>query len=449
MEILKETTVLCLLLLLLLQMSNVASPVASFRNGGGSKVGLLLLLEDDSDENNTTTAASAATTTQGADGTTTLNVNSDFQEIVGLEGELLVTYHPSTTRLDTQNPGYLNIYRKTPDGTSWVEQQTELRMEGDRRMTDNVAVDKEGTIAALAIRHWPGLSSDWTVHIFESNDKGTEWSERAVVRYNRCLSFQSWISPLFLFQFFLAPLLNSQCNLSIICGVAITDVALEGNMLAVLVSTKKDCLTYGAVVIFRRSLLGTWYEEATFSVANEFDLFPLYLVLSGDTLAVRVYDNDVEEDFVQVFERSLSGQWNQQAKVYADNSDVAIDGDTLAIALSSGEVGIWMRQTSSWIFTTWTRQATLPTTCEPCQGFYGFTRVAVRGDFVAFAQEGIGYVYKRSGETWSEHVQIPLVSPENSTTYGTQLSAALDDNTVAFGVDKDDAAMNEIIFYDL
>jgi hypothetical protein len=179
-----------------------------------------------------------------------------------------------------------------------------------------------------------------------------------------------------------------------------TSVSLDGDTLAVGADFDDvgSVSNQGSVRIFVRSGT-TWTAQQTLTASDGAagDNFGNSVSLDGDTLAVGVlYDSVGANSFqgsVRVFVRSGSTWSAQQTLTASDGAvfdsfgfSVSLDGDTLAVGVSSDDVGTNSDQGSVRMFvrsgSTWSAQATLLASDGAAGDFFGYS-VSLDGDTLA------------------------------------------------------------------
>ncbi len=224
------------------------------------------------------------------------------------------------------------------------------------------------------------------------------------------------------------------------------------------------------------------------------DYFGYSLAISGDTLVVGTpyedsnatgvdgnqYDNSANyAGAAYVFTRSGT-TWSQQAYLKASNTDagdmfgysVAISGDTLVVGApdeNGGATGVNGNQAdnsagdsgAAYVFTrsgtTWTQQAYLKASNTDSGDMFGYS-VAISGDTLVvgvpfeasnatgvngnqaddFASEaGAGYVFTRSGTTWSQQAYLKASNTEEGDYFG--YAVAISGDTLVVGTPYEDS----------
>lgn len=212
----------------------------------------------------------------------------------------------------------------------------------------------------------------------------------------------------------------------------------------------------GSAFIFVRSG-STWSQQAMLNAGdgNANDFFGDSVAISGDTVAVGAFNDDIGTNSIQgtvtVFVRSGSS-WIQQASLLDVNGAagdmfgkaVSLSGDTLVVGASSddmqnhednGSVSIFVRSGATWL--------------HQAKFFYRQTGaafgacVAVSGDKVLVSApagdstKGFAVGYRRVGSTWNApHLFFGEEGTDSSDQFGA--SVAVGNQLVAIGVTHDD-----------
>jgi hypothetical protein len=214
----------------------------------------------------------------------------------------------------------------------------------------------------------------------------------------------------------------------------------------------------GAAYIFTRSG-STWTQQqkltASDGAAN--DYFGNSVVIDGDNAIIGAFlddDGGGGSGSAYVFTRSGS-TWTQQGKLIASddqasdrfgtavdiNNDYAIVGATFEDAggNESGAAYIFVRSGS-----TWTQQQKL-TASDAGASYYFGNSVAIDGDTALVAsywndhdgvdKTGAGYVFTRSGSTWTQQQKLTSTLTGSSRQLG--MWAALEGDNIVMGSGKD------------
>ena len=219
----------------------------------------------------------------------------------------------------------------------------------------------------------------------------------------------------------------------------------------------------GAAYVFRFN--GTdWVQEQklTASDAAAFDEYGIAVGVSGDSIVVGAPRNDLPVGnnagaaYVYVFNGAT---WDEQQRLLATGGalgdrfghSVAIDGDTVLVgAINDDDVAA--NSGSGYVFTrtgtTWTEQdkltVAIPTGTNPQLGHSAALEgdVAVLGAWqdapAGMFSVGAAYVFRRTGTTWSQEQKLTASDAANFRWFGQSVS--ISGNTIAVGAFGDQAA---------
>jgi len=220
-----------------------------------------------------------------------------------------------------------------------------------------------------------------------------------------------------------------------------------------------------AYVFVRSGVTWTLQQKLTAADGAVSDLFGISVGISGDTVVIGAFLDDVganvDQGSAYIFVRS-GIVWSQQAQLTALDGAandqigqyVAVSGDTVVVGAFLGDVGANVDQGSAYIFVrsgvTWTQQAKLVAADGAANDVFGFS-VAISGDTVvvgaygddvgANGNQGSAYVFVRSGVTWS--LQQKLTAADGAAEDRFSYSAvAVSGNTVVVGAYMDDVGDN-------
>jgi len=251
-------------------------------------------------------------------------------------------------------------------------------------------------------------------------------------------------------------------------------VAIQGDTAVVGGSHIDDNLgNAGGVEVFERNGI-TWSSTAQLFPSGQLtsDLFGFAVALDGDYIVAGAYSADPQGSAsgnATVFVRSgntwceldtlvaeVAGVLDGEANAWFGHS-VDISGDTIVVGAhnhheggqnDSGAVYVFVRDdggTPDVCDDTWPWQAKLTPTASQADAEFGFD-VAIDGDRILIgspledaplSNQGGAYLFERVGTNWSEVAH--LVEPGGTASDEFGRSVALDGNTVAVGVPRDDA----------
>ncbi len=208
-----------------------------------------------------------------------------------------------------------------------------------------------------------------------------------------------------------------------------------------------------------------WTLEATITASDGLtvDRFGYSVAISGDTLVVGAYQDDVtatDQGSAYVFVRTPgTTTWTQQAKLVASDAgigdqfgvSVTITGDSVIVGSHSDDVGANINQGSAYVFArapggvTWTQQAKVTASDGATNDFFG-NAVAISGDTLligaytddngANTDQGSAYVFVRSGAAWAQ--QAKLTASDGASSDGFGYSVAVSGDTALIGSFQDD-----------
>ncbi len=217
----------------------------------------------------------------------------------------------------------------------------------------------------------------------------------------------------------------------------------------------------GSAYVFTRGA-GGWSEQ-TRLVADEpataGDGFGWSVAIDGDTAIVGApTDDDTATDAGAAFVFTRSGSvWTQQAKLTASDGaafdqfglTVALDGDTVVVG-SPGNDGPIPGGGAGYVFvrsgSTWSQQAKLTAADAAAGDQLGYSVdldgdravLGAPGDDSGAVDAGAAYVFVRTGTTWSEEDE--LVATDGTIDDSGGLSVSISGDTVVFGAPTDDDA---------
>ncbi|UJR83716.1 Hypothetical protein I5071_57870 [Sandaracinus amylolyticus] len=209
-----------------------------------------------------------------------------------------------------------------------------------------------------------------------------------------------------------------------------SSVAISGDTIVVGRGTP-----FGVAYVFVRSG-GMWTEQAKLmSDYSGIDHFGSAVAISGDTIAVGApYDAYELGTRVHVFRRTGT-TWAREAILAAGSLErlgwsLSLSGDTLVVAFRSRSDGVAEVYVRSG--TTWARVSVLPGASSALRGgpvaWSGDTMVVA--DSGADALRGAVHVFVRSGETWVRQARLIASEPRPQEQFGTELALSGDELVV-------------------
>ena len=212
----------------------------------------------------------------------------------------------------------------------------------------------------------------------------------------------------------------------------------------------------GAAYIFHRS--GTnWTEQAKLTAGDgsSDDYFGYFCAISGDYAIIGALLDDHVATWAgsaYVFHRSGTN-WTEQAKLTADD---AAEGEQFGIPAICGDYAVvtaaldddyGSRSGSAYVFhrsgTAWTQQAKLYAGDPQENALFG-SSVSISGDLIVIGalretnvtwEAGAGYVYRRSGSTWSQAAKLIASNPYSGEGLG--YSVCINGESVIIGTPYD------------
>jgi hypothetical protein len=244
-------------------------------------------------------------------------------------------------------------------------------------------------------------------------------------------------------------------------------VALDGDTLVV-GAVGDDIGTnanQGSAYVFTRSG-ATWTQQQKIT-ANDgaaSDGFGVRAALSGDTLVVSAYIDDIganlDQGSVYVFTRS-GGVWTQQQKLTANDGaandlfgvSLAMSSDTLVVGVFGSDIGENNAQGSAYVYTrngsVWTQQQKLIASDGAAHDIFGIA-VGVSGDTVvvgahqddtgANSAQGSAYVFTRSGTVWTQQQKLTATDGAAEDWFGS--TVAVSGDTAVVGAPLSDNGTN-------
>jgi hypothetical protein len=222
-----------------------------------------------------------------------------------------------------------------------------------------------------------------------------------------------------------------------------------------------------AYVFVRNGAVWTQQEKLLTLDGEAEDFFGFAVAISRDTVVVGAPNDDVganaDQGSAYVFVRG-NGSWTQQQKIVAADGaagdffslSVAVSGDTVAVGAFGDDVGANANQGSAYIFTrngkTWSQQRKLTAADGAANDLFGFS-IALSGDTVAVgatsatiganARQGAAYVFTRGPSpgggaqpAWAQ--QQKLVANDGAAEDGFGRSIAIAADAVVVGAPGDD-----------
>lgn len=316
---------------------------------------------------------------------------------VSKNGNYLAVAAPAKTVSSSSDVGRIYIY--TRSGTDWVFQDDFIgnaAQSGDR-LGESLSITNDGEYCIA------GLRPEDEAQVFIRS--GSTW-------------------------FHATTLVGSDTVLGDGFGVHV-DISSDTNY-AIVGAELKDSIT-GAAYTFRRTGATTWVEEAILEASDKAtgDRLGRSVAISGDGqyALAGAYQKGVGAAYV--FLRTGTS-WAQQQKLTPSDSpndfgwscDISEDGTYAVIGANANQTGDGKAYVFKRVGTTWTQQQILTGSTSVTGDNFGYhvsidetnTYIAVGADDSNFGGnngEGRVYVFKRSGETWTE--QRALTGSDQTT----------------------------------
>jgi hypothetical protein len=205
----------------------------------------------------------------------------------------------------------------------------------------------------------------------------------------------------------------------------------------------------GAAYVYVRSRTGAWSQQATLTAANGTagDAFGRSVAISGSTAVVGAPAANSGTGAADVFTRSRTGAWSQQAELAGRGGTSGDDfGWSVALSGSAAVVGAPGNSSPSgaaFVFarsgSLWSQQAEL-TAADGASGDAFGVSVALSGTTALVGADsansvtGAAYVFARSGSTWSQQAELTATNGTAGDAFG--VSVALSGTTALVGADS-------------
>ena len=195
----------------------------------------------------------------------------------------------------------------------------------------------------------------------------------------------------------------------------------------------------GSVYVFKRSWTG-WSQQAKLNAsdADVFDQFGRSVAISGDTIVVGTpFNDDAGDSSGSAYVFTYNGaSWNEQAKLTASDASaddhfgwsVGISGDTIVVGAFRNDVpeedcgAVYVFERDG---TSWSEQAKLT---DSVTGDLSLgVSVAIEGDTIiagatgdddSAINSGAAYIFVRNGESWSQQAKLKASDVDTSDYFG-------------------------------
>lgn len=296
-----------------------------------------------------------------------------------------------------------------------LDLQTKLTNSDSKAFNFGVSTAIEGDTLAVADNGYGVSAGEFGGAVFLFVRSGTNWMPQAVLKPSDGAPGAEW-------------------------GTAFgAQVAINGDTAIVGAPHDEDLGLYsGSAYIFVRS--GTnWTRQAKLTASDGAAqrFFGGQVAISSNTVvigSIQAYTN------VYVFVRSETGtNWTQQAtltnNVAGDGfgASVAINGNTIVVGSGAGAAYVFTRSG-----TNWTRQARLTASDGGLADGFG-SPVAISGDanmvvvgaLGADSATGAAYIFKRSGNAWTEQAKVTASDASGYDYFGVSLGVSGDTIVIA------------------
>jgi hypothetical protein len=314
---------------------------------------------------------------------------------------------------DNINKGSAYVFIRNVDG-SWTQQAKLTASDGARGDNFGYSVSVSGDTAVIGAF---GDDNKGSAYVFTRS--GTTWTQQAKLTASTGDTYDRFGS-----------------SVSISGDKAVIGAPGNGN-------------EKGSAYLFTR-IGTTWYElkELTASDGAAYDRFGYSVSVSRATVMIGAYEEGGGGS-AYVFVPDRTG-WIQQAKLTASDGaigdifgySVSVNDSTAVIGASGDDGGVG----SAYVFIVnlngeWTQQAKLTASDGAAGDHFGYS-VSVSGDKAVFGtpkddgRNGSGYVFTRSGTTWTQQAKLTASDGAAGDNFGYSVSISGD--KAVFGAPYDD-----------
>jgi hypothetical protein len=235
-----------------------------------------------------------------------------------------------------------------------------------------------------------------------------------------------------------------------------SSIAIDGNT-AVIGSANGGASERGSAYVFVRAG-GSWSQQAKLiapdRTANQ--QFGASVAIDADTVVVgapnAIAGSDRDQDAAYVFVRS-GATWSEQQKLTASDgavgdqfgASVAIDADTIVVGAQGGDTTVNANQGVAYVFErsggTWSEQQKLAASDRAADDQFGASIAVSSGSIVVGApggnrSKGAAYVFVRGGGTWTEQQKLTASDGGALDYFGLSVAISGDKLVIgAFGAD--------------
>jgi hypothetical protein len=361
-----------------------------------------------------------------------------FGSTVAIDGDTCIAGAPLDDVGGNTDQGSAHVYRRTVTG--WALEATLTASDGAATdyFGDCVGISGDTVVVGAHFADISGKGNQGAAYVFVRD--GGSWTQQAKLTASDG-SADDWFG-----------------RSIAVCG----DTVIVGEYF----DTNGTKQYQGAAYVFTRS--GTaWTQQAKLTATDGLagDYFGRSVAMSGNSAIIGALRDDsaagdADVGSAYIFTRSGTS-WSQQARlIAADGSpgdefgvSVDIDGSTAIVGSHLDDVGFNVNQGSAYVFTragtVWRQQARLNANGASKLDYFGIS-VSVDGgtamvgahadDVASIADQGSAIVFSRSGDTWSQRVQLNSVDGASGDVFG--YCVALSGSTAVVGAWGDDVGTN-------
>jgi len=232
-------------------------------------------------------------------------------------------------------------------------------------------------------------------------------------------------------------------------------VALDNDGNTALVAAPLKNTSTGVVYVFTKTS-GTWVQQQLLSAPDlaTGDYFGASVSISGDgnTALVGAYGKALNTGAVYVFIRS-GATWTQQQKLTASDAatgdyfgmsiTVSADGNTALVGVNNKNSNAGVGYVFARSGTTWTEQQKLTALDSAANDFFGISvslagdgNTALIGAHRKSTSTGAAYLFTRSGTTWNQQQKLTASDAATGDYFGYALAVSSDGSTALVGAYK-------------
>ncbi|MFK7844138.1 MAG: choice-of-anchor D domain-containing protein, partial [Rhodothermales bacterium] len=349
-------------------------------------------------------------------------VEDRFGQSVSIEGNHAIVGSWQDDNIRGDGAGAAYVYQL--DGSTWQQQFKLVASDGEQGDRFGSAVTVQGNDVIVGAANG-GFFGEGTAYVFSSN--GTVWEEEG-------------------------KLSSSDAGLSDGFG---STVAIEGNIAVVgaPIHDRQSSIDEGAAYVFEK-VSGTWVERTKLSASDGASGYEFggAVDLVGGEIVVGAGGANNQAGAMYIFSRS-GDNWFETNVLTAANGE---DGDAFGSALAftgldiivgapednnvngvrAGSVYLFAREGSAW-----GEQAQLLASSRLVEPAFG-SAVAIDGEYAVIGalgddeSPGAAYVFKRTGETWTQQTELSASDGAPGDGFGN--SVDISGNHIVVGASGDD-----------